>query len=216
MIIGIVGFIGSGKNTVSNYIVNNYNFEQHSFASNLKDILSILFLWDRELLEGETLESRIWREEPDIWWENKLNWINSPIYTKFNKRFTPRFVSQYIGTNLFRDMFNNNIWVLSLEKKIKDVENCVITDCRFRNEIAFIRQQGGKIVRVKRGPEPDWYDIALEFNKGQFNTIPKELIDIHPSEWAWIGTEFDYIFENDLKLVELEKEVKCWIDTLAV
>ena len=36
-IIGIVGFIGSGKDTVADYLVNFHRFKRESFANSLKD-----------------------------------------------------------------------------------------------------------------------------------------------------------------------------------
>ena len=37
MIVGVCGFIGSGKDTVADFLTNNYNFTHESFAGNLKD-----------------------------------------------------------------------------------------------------------------------------------------------------------------------------------
>ena len=125
MIIGLSGFIGSGKDTVADYICRTYNFSRESFADSLKDALSLVFNWDRNLLEGKTEESRRWRETVDPWWATRLNIEN----------FTPRYALQYIGTNVFRDHFHDEIWVSSLEKKIIDAnKSVVISDVRFINE----------------------------------------------------------------------------------
>jgi len=34
------------------------------------------------------------------------------------------------------------------------------------NEIDVIKELGGKIIRIKRGPEPGWYQTILFHNKG--------------------------------------------------
>jgi hypothetical protein len=51
---------------------------------------------------------------------------------------------------------------------------------------------------VVRGTEPDWYDTALGANAG---IVPdQELLKqlgIHPSETAWIGTQFDAVIDNN-------------------
>ena len=54
MIIGICGLIGSGKDTIADYLVTNYNFKKLSFADKLKDSVATMFDWDRELLDGKT------------------------------------------------------------------------------------------------------------------------------------------------------------------
>lgn len=68
-IIGVVGFIGSGKNTVGNFLIDSLGYKQDSFAGPLKDCVSVVFGWDRQMLEGDTKESRAWRDSPDEWWE---------------------------------------------------------------------------------------------------------------------------------------------------
>ncbi len=71
-LIGICGFIGSGKNTVADYISQKYEYQKVSFAAGVKDAVSVLFNWDRKMLEGDTEESRKWRETPDTWWTEAL------------------------------------------------------------------------------------------------------------------------------------------------
>ncbi len=124
MIIGICGLQSSGKDTVGDYLINNHGFKKLSFAEVLKDILSILFSWDRKKLEGLTFEDRLWREKPDLWWSKELN----------IQEFSPRYAMQFIGTDLFREHFKNDIWVIILKKRILELSqttNLVITDCRF-------------------------------------------------------------------------------------
>ena len=95
MIIGVCGFIGSGKDTVADYLQNFHEFRRDSFASTLKDAVAAVFGWDRELLEGRTKEARAWREQPDTWWTNRLG----PV---IGHEITPRWVLQYWGTEVCR------------------------------------------------------------------------------------------------------------------
>ena len=60
MIIGVVGFIGSGKGTVADILQNDYGYQKISFADSLKDTVASVFSWPRELLEGDTDVSRMW------------------------------------------------------------------------------------------------------------------------------------------------------------
>lgn len=213
-IIGITGLASSGKSTIGNIIVeNNDDWEVLSFASHLKDVVSLLFSWDRALLEGDTTESREWREKPDDFWSKKLG-----------KEFTPRFAMQFFGTNLLRNQFYEDIWVSSVEKKIIDgTKNVVITDVRFPNEIDMIKKMGGIIWRVERGVLPFWYETARKIGQDKaremngFKPLNKELpnnivnhllIQVHPSEWRWIGYDNPKtIFKNNSSLETLKSKV---------
>ena len=200
MIIGVCGFIGSGKDTIADYLTNFHGFRRESFANTLKDAVSAVFGWDRTMLEGRTKEAREWREQVDPWWATRLDMPN----------LTPRWVLQYWGTEVCRKAFHDDIWIASLENKLRNSrDEIVISDCRFPNEIASIKNAGGKIVWVKRGPLPEWYDVAIEANKGS-NVASNELKmkKIHASEWAWIGTDFDDVLDNNGTIDTLFAQVK--------
>ena|ERR1700691_3404040 len=212
LIISASGFQSSGKDTFGNFLVENCNFTKLSFSKSLKDSLSTIFNWDRDLLDGNTPESRVWREQPDIWWENKLDW-NSHQGRKYSNRFTPRIALQLFGTEIFRNNFHDNIWVLSLESQIKDIKTpIIITDCRFPNELVMIRNNKGITVRIKRGNDPEWFDIAKVANENKnanckFKNKMKNY-NVHYSEWAWIGYNFDYVINNDDNLVQFKNKIE--------
>lgn len=192
MIIGICGFIGSGKDTVADYLVNFHEFRRESFASTLKDAVAAVFGWDRTLLEGRTAQAREWREQVDPWWAQRLNMPT----------LTPRWVLQYWGTEVCRRAFHDDIWIASLENKLRtSQDHVVISDCRFPNEIASIRNAGGTIVWVQRGPMPEWYDTAAAANQGHNWAIQNlKMMKIHASETAWVGTEFDVEISNNASI----------------
>lgn len=200
MIIGICGFIGSGKDTVADYLVNFHEFRRESFASTLKDAVSAVFGWDRTLLEGRTKEAREWREQVDPWWAERLDMPT----------LTPRWVLQYWGTEVCRRGFHDDTWIASLENKLRNSkDNVVISDCRFPNEIKSIKEAGGIIVWVKRGELPEWYNIAVEANQG--NSIAAndlKMKKIHASETAWVGTQFDFVIDNSGSIEDLFNKVK--------
>lgn len=196
MLIGILGRIGSGKGTVANRLVTKYGFRQDSFAATLKDATAILFNWDRAMLEGDTSESRAARETIDEWWSEKLGIEN----------FTPRLALQLIGTDVFRNNFHKDIWVLSVMARYKDGDNVVISDARFPNEVRVIREMGGRIIRVDRGEEPEWWKHAVEATKGSYGAeaiMRATHKDIHESEWAWSSTIPDEVLLNNGTLDQL-------------
>ncbi len=199
MIIGICGFIGSGKDTIADFLVNFHGFRRESFANTLKDAVSAVFGWDRTMLEGRTKEAREWREQVDFWWSNRLG-----------RQITPRWVLQYWGTEVCRKAFHDDIWIASLENKLRNSkDDVVISDCRFPNEIDSIRNAGGKIIWVQRGDLPSWYNLAIDANKG-INLAFQELkrIGIHASETAWVGTDFDHIIDNNGTIDQLYSQVR--------
>lgn len=202
MIVGIVGFIGSGKDTIADYLVENYEFTRDSFAGTLKDAVSVIFGWDRELVEGRTSKARNWREQVDPWWAERLNMPN----------LTPRLVLQLWGTEVVRDGFHDDMWIASLENKLrKSTGNVVITDCRFPNELRAIKNAGGIVVRTVRGPEPEWYNTLASMQGRATAGIKANYMkqfNIHASEWAWAGLDFDVVIENNGTLDELYSKIK--------
>ena len=204
MIIGFVGFIGSGKDTGADYLVNFHEFRRDSFANTLKDAVAAVFGWDRVLLEGRTKQAREWREQVDPWWAERLGMPN----------LTPRWVLQYWGTEVCRKGFHDNIWIASLENKLRtSKDNIVISDVRFPNEIKAIHNAGGKVIRVKRGPEPEWYEHAVNFNAGPHRlgwAIGKDALDkakVHASEYSWVGGDIDIVIENNGTIDDLYKQI---------
>lgn len=204
MILGVTGLISSGKDTVADYLCTFHGFKRLSFAASLKDALSAIFGWDRELLEGSTKSSREWREQVDTWWAERLNIPN----------LTPRYAMQYWGTEVCRQGFHSDIWVASVENKLRNTkDNIIITDCRFKNELAAIKQAGGNTIRIERGQKPDWYEFAEQFNKGPSQigwALAKTELDkygIHASEYSSVGLEYDHIIENNGSIDELHRKV---------
>ena len=200
MIIGICGFIGSGKDTAADYLVNFHEFRRESFASTLKDAISAIFGWDRELLEGRTKHAREWREQLDLWWSERLG----------ISELTPRWVLQNWGTEVCRKTFHDDIWIASLENKLRNSkDNVVISDCRFPNEIKSIKEQNGIIIWIQRGELPWWYDIAVKANQG--NIYAAQALhshNIHPSETSWTGANFDAIIHNNNGIEDMYAQLK--------
>ena len=168
MIIGICGLIGSGKDTIADYLVTNYNFKKLSFADKLKDSVATMFDWTKEL--GYSV--------------------------------TPRLVLQKFGTECMRDGFYDGIWVSLTKKKVLDNPDIkwVIPDVRFDNEAKMIKEVGGEVWWVKRGPLPMWFRM--------YQDIGQKPEDIHASEWAWANVHFDKVLENDSTVDALRNRVQ--------
>ena len=189
MIIGICGLIGSGKGTVADILEQEHGFTKISFADSLKDAVAAVFSWPRNLLEGDTDDSRAWREQVDTWWADRLGIPN----------LTPRWVLQQWGTEVCRSSFHDEIWIASMERKLSSDINYVVPDTRFPNEINLIKKLGGQVWPVERGPRPSW------FEKYQLGGSPPS--DIHASEWAWIRSKFEHNIKNNATLEQLKQTV---------
>lgn len=206
MIIGLVGFIGSGKGSAADFLVEKHGYIKESFANGVKDATASIFGWDRTKLEGDTIQSRAWREEPDTFWSKRMGYP-----------FSPRQALQMMGTEAGRDVFHKDLWIYSMERRLHLSKNYVIADVRFPNEIDMISKLGGVIVWVRRGNLPEWYSTAHKENTTDHYeqwllhdahlTMAQKYPDIHYSEWAWIGSHYDISLDNNGTLDELRRQV---------
>jgi hypothetical protein len=186
-LIGVCGLIGSGKDTIAGTLVG-IGWTRYSMAKPLKDMTAALFNWPRDMVEGDTAESRAWREQRDDWWSERLA-----------REITPRSVLQYMGTEVMRQNFHDDIWVACMEKfYAENGPHIVISDVRFPNEIAAIRRLGGEIWHVYRPPLPYWFERAA---------MGKDIPEVHLSERAWLGIEPDQTFWNTGSLQDLKNAV---------
>lgn len=156
MLVGICGKAGSGKDTVGNYLVENYGFKKIALADPIKRIVKDVFV-----LDDHTVYDRVAREQPLKQWDS----------------WSVRKLLQFVGTELFRDKIDDAIWVKSLWYRIKDSpDNYVVSDLRFRNELKFFEDNVGKdfvSIKVIRpghngnvgivGHASEAYDLETEF-----------------------------------------------------
>lgn len=168
-IVSVSGLIGSGKDSIASHLINNYGFVKHSFANPLKDAVAAIFGWDRAMLEGATPEARAERAKEDQWWTSKL---------EFGFPVTPRWVLQNFGTEVMRKNFNDEIWVLAMERYLDNAHgNVVLTDARFFNELHMLKQREATLLVVFRGVTP-WMKKFYQAMDTQLAKEGKEIGDI--------------------------------------
>lgn len=157
MIVGLGFKARAGKDTVGDYLVKEYGFKKVAFADALKRGCMEMFGLTHEQCYGDT------KEVLDSFWG-----------------VTPRFILQKVGTECMRLQYDPDIWVKSVQKRVSEGGHWVVTDCRFPNEAAAIKEWGGLVVRVDR-PQA-----------GATGGIAK-----HPSEVAMESyNEWDYVLDN--------------------
>ena len=208
-IISIAGLIGSGKDTAADYLCTFHGFKRMSFGGALKDAVSKIFNWDRESIEGATKHSREWREQIDTWWANRLN----------IPHLTPRWVLQQWGTEVARKSFHDDIWIASVENKLRNLnQDIVITDCRFQTELDAIKNAGGITIRTHRGKDPEWIETATCLNTTDDEDVKyfcRKLLEgknIHASEYSSVGLEYDFHLNNDGTIDDLHKQIESIIN----
>ncbi len=161
-LIGLVGDIGSGKDTVAAFLYM-LGYLQLSFASKLKTIVTEMF----SLEDRHCFGSQADKAEP---------------LPQFDDA-SARDILEHVGTEGFRKLYPT-VWVDFLMKEVNGLWRnkqipSVICDVRFKNEIDAIREAGGVIFRViKRGSEAE--PREHQSDNDWRGVIPDQVISAEP------------------------------------
>ena len=227
----------TGESTVYPFDLNidyshKSNWEVKKFADKLKDIICLLIGCSRDQLENESFKSKELGEEWWYWYMERDGGY-SPIildYLTTTKKElksyeglelikpTPRFLLQFIGTNLFRNQLHPEIWVNSLmneykpqwkeetkvywKERLSEYPNFIITDLRFPNEMEAVKKKGGITIRVNRP-----CDICGGSGYHKMS-CPVSKSGEHESETILDSAAFDYVIENSGSIEELIEKVR--------
>jgi hypothetical protein len=198
-IISVSAKIGAGKDTAHQVLSAHYEelgftCTKISFAKTLKDICTLMFDWDRARLEhdfpykeGDTLDDG----SPD------------PACQMLGK--TRRVAMQELGTDAMRNGLHQDVWVIATRLAIArgdydGFDYGFLTDCRFINELQFVKDMNGKSIKVHRS--------------GDKTTLTDQTQHISELEWdQW--TEWACVVENHINPNLSEKENKAiFLDAL--
>ena len=119
------------------------------------------------------------------------------VIKQFNKTIGETL--QLVGTDLFRDNYDTDIWVKSffneeLYEKLNEGKIIIVPDVRFVNEADYIIQEGGYLIRLEGDP------IGVRENSlRDLNHISETDLDDY--------TNFSKIIYNDKKDIESLKKV---------
>ena len=166
--IGITGKLHSGKDTIADMLINNNpnRYYKYSFAKPMKTIAHDIFSFTEKQLYDP-----IEKEKTDLFWD-----------------ITPRKFLQLLGTDMFRNIFRDDVWIKLTEKQLLNnpEKRCILADVRFNNEAEFVNQQQGILVNVVR----------------DFDDVPKES-RVHVSENGVDNKYVNVTIKNNGSLEEL-------------
>ena len=178
MIVGFSGYLRSGKDTAAQALIED-GFEHRSFAKALKDMAYALY----PIVEvrGVTPPLRLAGVVDALGWERAKD-----AYPEI------RALLQRLGTDAGRKVLGEDIWVDTAMRGVERTgHNVVFTDVRFPNEADAIKDRGGMVIRVTR-----------------LGTAPVSAAEVHPSETALDGYEFDAWINNNGTVEQLHNEVR--------
>ena len=239
MIIGLAGKKGCGKNTVSDmliYLLNsnedinnktytNYTFyfetnfnpkwTTHSFAGNIKKIMSILFNINEKLLNDEDfkLYNYINLYDLKIYNESDIDekYIGSINFSTLYDYSAPYYINirtflQEYSTEIMRRIMGDKLWVLSLLNKYDSKkDNWIIEDVRMPNtEAKYISELGGKILKIERKKNILSWLKSIEFCA--------KFINIDKYKMYSIDETLSLLLENEASFIKLltEKQLKLY------
>jgi hypothetical protein len=127
-VIGFAGPAGAGKDTAADYLFERTaTYVRASFAGLVKAMLAVGLGLDDEQLYGA--------RKHDV----------DPRYG-----CSPRHLMQTLGTEWGRELVNRDVWVKALASSVRG-RRVIISDVRFDNEAAYVRERGVLVHLVGRG-----------------------------------------------------------------
>ena len=182
-IILLNGLPRAGKDTVADFIVDNFNYTKKSFASPMKRIISNTFgisLGELEEMKNNTDEFGV---EIKVYPNNQPQQVIQ--YTNF------REILQKFGTEGMKPEFGDAVWSDLLYNSIikADTDLFVVADYRFMCE--YQPQDGVEIIRIL---VKDKRELPLEGHASDVELYQNNVI-------------FDYTIDNTGTLIELEEKV---------
>ena len=143
IILGLIARKQAGKDTVAEYLVENYNYTKIAFADTL-----------REVAYGT---NPLVNADPPLYYADLIDTIGYEAAKSDYPEFR-RFL-QNLGTNGIRKV-DPDFWVNQTIKKIQNSPgHVVITDVRFPNELEVVQQLNGFTARITR---PGFSDVPAE------------------------------------------------------
>lgn len=119
IVVSLSGYMGSGKDTLGNYLIEKFKFKRLAFADALKDMCAATY------------------DVPRLYFDDRE--LKETIIIKHNK--TPRQMCLDLAVEKRQE--DPLVFVKKVLKQIQPFQKYVITDCRYINELTQLRQTFG-------------------------------------------------------------------------
>lgn len=169
-LIGIHGHAGSGKDTIAEYLMNQYNSSYYSFADPLKEAAARMFGIDEDEFYNPTA-----KEIPNDFW-----------------KVSPRQIAQFVGTEMVRDTIERllpevgkDFWIRRMNKTLKDafpsdtLRLVTIPDVRFQNELDWVLSNNGIIIHLTRPGADGTVGIPNHSSEAKLDTERSGVYHVH-------------------------------------
>jgi len=219
MIIGVSGYINSGKDTVGNIIQylhsqelpSSYDFKKYATLDEWLEVRKYngfdiggksmyeleykLFKIQKFAGAVKRIAAMLLNVDEKLFEDRKYK--DTQLGLEWDNMTVRQFL-QKLGTDAMRYGLHPNVWVNALMGKYTytpdglPLKKWIITDVRFPNEARAIKDRGGFIIRINRYPPG----------------VSPKLMDLHESETALDEWEFDHVVWNNGTIEDLTNQIK--------
>lgn len=134
MIIGLSGYAQTGKDTVAEHLIKQYDYKRVAFADPIR---KALYRLDPKIRVDELSGVSLANAVDHMGWE-EVKRLSSDA----------RDLLQRLGTEVGREMFGQDFWVNQAIKNYGKFDKIVLTDVRYPNELRAIKARDGIIIRI--------------------------------------------------------------------
>jgi hypothetical protein len=206
-IIGISGLARSGKDTFANLLLESTRGIKIALADPIKRFIAELWGFSDDALWGPS-ENRSKEDPryPGLTPRKALQTIGTDICRLLDKDVYSRYGITVAKTLLTETCttYTPQLGLIydeySYPSKVYDL--VIISDARFLNELSFIKNNGGKLIKIKR-------DLAGLSGKEAVHQSESEMLDMSDDM-------FDFIIENNGTLKQLKREAKRVVKLLSM
>lgn len=208
MIIAFSGAKFVGKDTTAEGLIARHGFKRIALADKLKDICSTTFGVPRKDMDDPSKKEVPFESVVTINADHVKHLLGIIREDGFIFDFAEKcdlvckdFVGvsltsirnmlQVVGTDMCRVHIQDDIWLGYIKKMIDVDHNYVITDARFKNERAYLKQIGATLILVKR---PGYAPSNSHISENELGE----------------DADYDVVINNDNNITSVQSGISMW------